>query len=188
MQNQKQHMVTSIILIRHGTAEIKPPNEPKIPGRGLTTTGKKQSIKTAQFLKGANFSKIYTSTMMRAIETAKLITTQEIIQCEELVEFNKIIFEEEPDDIDKFNENMEMAIRTKEFFEKIIRENRDSKILIVTHGNVIRYLICCALNLKHYKSPNFFIDNASITHLFFDGNKLISTGCINSTTHLFLDE
>lgn len=174
------------MLIRHGAAEIKKQNEPRIPGRGLTEAGTTQAIKTAQFLEGATFSKIYASTMTRAIQTAKQITKQEITQLDEFSEFNKIIFEEEPENIDAFNENMEKALRTKETFEKILREHKDSKIMIVTHGNVIRYLICYALNLKHHKAPNFFIDNASITHLFFDGNKLISIGCINSTTHLFL--
>ncbi|MCC7574222.1 histidine phosphatase family protein [Candidatus Woesearchaeota archaeon] len=183
-------MVTSIILIRHASSETINPEQPRTPGLGLTESGKEQAKKTAMFLQGLTFSKIYTSKMTRAIETAQIITNQEIKQQENLNEFNKIVFEEQPEketkQLEKFNENIEQALKTKTVFEEILRKHRDSKVLIVAHGNVIRYLVCCALSLKPHKAPNFIISNASITHLFFEGNQLINVGCINSTTHLFL--
>ena len=181
-------MVTSITLIRHASAETSTLKDARVPGPPITSTGEMQAQKTAQFLKGAKFTKIYTSKMQRAIETAKIITKDEKIETEKLNEFNKIIFEEQPEHIDNFNDNMLLALNTKSFFEQILRDHRDSKILIIAHGNVIRYIICCALKLKHQKAPNIFIDNASITNLFFDGMEIVSVGCINSTTHLFLNE
>lgn len=180
-------MVTSITLVRYASAELIN-QEFKIVYSRLTSVGKNQAEKTAKFLEGANFSKIYSSTAKPAIEMAKIITKKEIIEQEELLEFNKIVFEEQPEDIDKFNENVVQALRTRSFFEKLLRDNRDSKILIITHSNVIRYLVCHVLHLRYQKAPSFFIDNASITNLFFDGNNLLSVGCINSTAHLFIDE
>ncbi|MFP4568180.1 MAG: histidine phosphatase family protein [Candidatus Woesearchaeota archaeon] len=180
-------MVTSITLIRHASALPQSDAEPRIPGVSITDEGVRQARRVAIFLEGASFSKIYTSTMARAIETAKIITKGDLIKVDELAEFNKIVFESEPENTDAFNKHMLLALRTKEFFENMLRENRDSKILIVAHGNVIRYLVCVVLNLKHYKAPNFFIDNASITKLFFDGVELVGVGSINSTAHLFLD-
>jgi broad specificity phosphatase PhoE len=181
-------MVTSIILIRHASCEKTTPDERNRQDHPLSKLGKEQAKKTANFLKGATFSKAYSSNMICAAETAQIITNQEVEQHENLAEFNKIVFEEQPEDVDKFNENIEYALKTKSFFEEILTKQRDSKILIVTHVNVIRYIICCALNLKPHKTPNIFISNAAITQLFFDGNQLISIGCINSTTHLFLKE
>ena len=180
-------MVTSIVLVRHGATE-KSNGEPRIPGPSLSSEGVSQSKKTRSFLEGFNFSVVYSSNMKRAEETARLISPQEILVREELSEFNKIVFEEEPEFVDKFNDNIQLAIRSRAFFEKILRNHRDSKVLLVTHGNVIRYLVCFFLKLKPQVAPNFFVDNASITHLFFDGSDLISVGCINSTAHLFLDE
>ena len=181
-------MVTTITLIRHASAETPKLKDARVPGPPLTKTGEAQAQKTAQFLKGAKFTKIYTSTMQRAKDTAKIITVEKKIETEKLNEFNKIIFEEQPEHTDAFNDNMLLALNTKSFFEQILREERDSKILIIAHGNVIRYLICYALKIKHQKAPNIFIDNASITNLFFDGLDLVSVGCINSTAHLFLNE
>ena len=181
-------MVTSITLIRHASAPPQSKDEPKIPGPSITDEGVRQAKRTANFLEGASFLKVYTSSMARSIETAKIITTNDLIEVDALCEFNKIVFESEPENVDAFNEHMLLALRAKEFFEKLLRDNRDSKILIVSHGNVIRYLICFALKLKHHSAPNFFIDNASITKLLFDGSKLIGVGSINSTAHLFLDE
>lgn len=181
-------MVTSIVLVRHAASKSLEKEEPRIPGPGITSQGKDQAKKTAMFLKGAMFSEVYCSSMLRAKETADIISKEEKTISDKLSEFNKIVFEEEPEHVDKFNENIDKALRSKEFFEEILRKHRDSKVLIVAHGNVIRFLTCNALKLKPHLAPNFFIDNASITQLFFDGNDLISVGCINSTAHLFIEE
>jgi broad specificity phosphatase PhoE len=181
-------MVTSITLIRHAASDTVSYKDSNKKDPSITSAGKKQALKTAFFLKGVSFSKIYTSVFARALETAEIITKEEKTKSEDLNEFNKIIFEEQPEDVEKFNDNMLQALKAKEFFEKILRVHRDCKVLIIAHGNVIRYLICSALKLKHQRAPNIFIDNASITNLFFDGNDLVSVGCINSTAHLFLNE
>lgn len=179
-------MVTSVILVRHAASEgVMSKNDSEF---GLTSAGESQARKTALFLKGVVFSRVFVSSMRRAKETAKVITNQEVVLCDELREFNKIVFEDQPEDTDMFNHDVERALNVKAFFEEVLRKHRDSKILIVSHGNVIRYLVCCSLKLKPHKAPNFFVDNSSITQLFFDGNELVSVGCVNSTAHLFLEE
>ncbi len=180
-------MVTSVVLIRHAASEVLN-GEPRIPGPSLTSEGKRQAKKTASFFEGVSFSAVYSSNMSRALETVKLITSEEVVVAEELSEFNKIVFEEEPEFVDKFNDNIELALSAKAFFEKILRKHRDSKLLVVTHGNVIRYLVSFFLKLKPHSAPNFLVSNASITHLFFDGNELVSVGCVNSTAHLLIKD
>ena len=172
-------MVTSVIFVKSAMGDSSD---------SLSVEGKKQVIKTAKFLEGVSFSKVFSSDSKNAIETAELLGGNEIFVRNELFEFNKIVFEEEPEGEDFFNENIDKALKSKAFFEEVLRDNRDSKVLIVAHRNVIRYLVCCALKLKPHSSPNIFINNSSVTHLFFDGSDLISVGCINSTAHLFLDE
>lgn len=180
-------MVTTIVFVRHGHNKPYSKSESKVPGPSLSNTGIEQAKLTASFLKGVSFSTTYTSSMLRAIETTKIITNHEAHTQDELVEFNKIVFEKYPENIEYFNTNIERALNTKKFFLNILKKHRDSRILIVAHGNTIRYLVASFLKLKPHKAPNFFIDNCSITKLFFDGTNLISVGCINSTTHLFLE-
>lgn len=179
-------MVTSITMIRHALSDVKAEGEPRIPGPGLSNKGRDQATKLKKFLQGFSFSKVYCSNMKRAIETVKVISDKEPLIAEEFSEFNKIVFEEEHDAVEKQNENIVFALKTRAFFEELLRKNRDSSILMVSHGNVIRYLICISLKLKPHLAPNIFIDNASITRLFFDGEKLISIGCVNSTNHLLI--
>jgi len=179
-------MVTTIVFIGHNASELQNTEE-KMLGQNITDTVQEQAKKTLKFFDGTKFSKIYTSNLAMAIETAKTITKKEPIIKEELADFNKIVFEKQPENTDKFNENIERALKTKAFFEEILRENRDQKLLIITNDNVIRYLVTTALKLKPQKAPNIFIDKLSITSLFFEGQELISIGCLNSTTHLFLN-
>lgn len=180
-------MVTSVIFVKSATSEMSDTKNVSSASKGLSSEGRVQAAKTAKFLEGAGFSKVFVSDSLSARETAGIISDNELIVCDELFEFNKIVFEEEPEKIDFFNENIEKALNTKAFFEELLRSNRDSKILIVAHGNVIRCLTCHALKLKPQKAPNIFINNSSVTHLFFDGSDLISVGCVNSTAHLFLE-
>ena len=84
-------MVTSIILIRHASCEKTTPDERNRQDHPLSKLGQEQAKKTALFLKGATFSKAYSSNMVCAKETAHLITNQEIEQQENLAEFNNPI-------------------------------------------------------------------------------------------------
>lgn len=82
---------TSIFFIRHG--EVDNPNDVwygRLPGFGLSENGKKQSAQTADFLRSKNISNIYSSPLLRAAQTAKILKNTlklpEIIFSDDLLE------------------------------------------------------------------------------------------------------
>ncbi len=150
----------NIYLVRHGETDYGKKHfttgHIDIP---LNETGKKEAQATAKFLKGRNIVKIFSSSLSRASETAKIIASEldlPVIEYDELMEhtsgkldgvaikifldklksvgdFNKMVQQSGGERWDVFTER----IWTK--FLEIVNENEDeSNILIVTHGGVTR--------------------------------------------------
>jgi broad specificity phosphatase PhoE len=150
----------NIYLVRHGETDYGKKHfttgHIDIP---LNETGKKEAQATAKFLKGRNIVKIFSSSLSRASETAKIIASEldlPVIEYDELMEhtsgkldgvaikifldklksvgdFNKMVLQSGGERLDVFTER----IWTK--FLEIVNENEDeSNILIVTHGGVTR--------------------------------------------------
>lgn len=149
-----------IYLVRHGETDYGKKHfttgQIDIP---LNEAGKKQAQSAAKFLKGRNIVKIFSSSLSRASETAKIIASELDLPFEEYDElmehtsgkldgvaikvfldklksagdFNKMVFQSGGERWDIFTER----IWTK--FLEIVNDNEDeSNILIVTHGGVTR--------------------------------------------------
>jgi len=164
-------MKTTIFLIRHG--EIDNPKK-IIYGRNvdlkLSFKGKEQINLLAKKIKSFNYKidKIYTSPLLRAIESSDIlckvlrIKNKEIEQnltdddmpglagksLEMLSQFN-------PDGMDQYsekyiklgNESMSNVIRrVKRAFFEIFKKNEGKTIIIVSHGNPIYFLLFYLLN------------------------------------------
>lgn len=77
--------MTTIYLIRHG--EVLNPKKimyGRLPGFGLSETGKKEIVQTAFFLKKKHVDAIYSSPLLRAVQTAEIIRTQLGLEIKEL--------------------------------------------------------------------------------------------------------
>lgn len=202
--------MVKLILVRHGMTRC---NEggllSGVTDSKLSEKGKLQAHKLANYLKNEKIDKIYTTPFSRTKETVKELAEIKGIQIEEnnrLNEINfgdfeglsfKVIEKEYPQEVKKMidegskykypnGESLEDTfIRVKNEMKNILKNNKNSTILICSHGgtirNIISYLIC-----GDYKYHwNFKIDNGSITEVEVDNNFAIINK-LNDTTYFCL--
>jgi len=152
-----------VFLIRHGETDGN--IDPDRPSK-LTDKGKKQIVKIADELEDS-LDAIYSSSSERALETAKEINNKfdvELIVDDMFAEIYRVIVGgdlKEGTRTGRFEEDLD---RAEDVWKEIISWNYDN-IAIVTHGNLIRFLVSKAeeKDPKKYWDVNF--DCASITIL-----------------------
>ncbi|HEX9061454.1 MAG TPA: alpha-ribazole phosphatase [Clostridia bacterium] len=156
----------------------------------LNNTGINQAEELAKKLLESNykFSKIYSSTLKRAVKTAQILCKAlnlEHIQLKGLEEINlgqwegltwEEVKEKFPEEYAKWYENrrytrspggesyQDMLDRVLEAINKIINGN-DRNVAIVTHGGVIMCLQCYITNTPYNEMRKFKVDNTSILEL-----------------------
>lgn len=161
-----------LIVMRHG--EDLPGYRGGWSKYGLTDVGKKQVFATAIQLKNLDFEYIISSDLVRAKETATLVSNI----CNKKLIFDSDVREINNGDLsgmdNKIADKMYPGVyyntlgyeesypngespsmffnRVYRFYQKIIKE-KDS-ILIVTHGGVINVLYCIHKNIPHTNSYN----------------------------------
>ncbi|MBR2833318.1 MAG: histidine phosphatase family protein [Bacilli bacterium] len=119
----------------------------------LTSEGINQAKKLAEELKDINFDIVFSSPLLRAIDTARLITKKTIHIDERLIERDyglnegKLIENTNPDELwdynlntDKYqNEKVKDLMERIEDFINFLKENYNEKtVLVVTHSGVSR--------------------------------------------------
>jgi len=188
-------MKTTLIFLRHGQSEA---NERGIvQGQGLniplTKEGKKQARAAAKKLKDFTFDKIFTSTAVRAIETAEIVKSLHpdtpLIKIPELNERSKGLAEGMPKE--EFNkrypeivkqwakeidarpeggENLEdLHRRVVPVIEKQVREDSTgSTFLYVIHGNVIKALLGYMLKIPFSLRGRIKLDYCALSCASYD--------------------
>ena len=202
-------MNTEILLVRHGETE-------------WNTLGKFQGCKDialsnngiyqASFLKKRfenGFHCIYTSPLIRAIQTAKIIsedTDMIPIISDELREINfgkwegltlnqiEVNYTDEFNiwKTDEINGNLvggdislrKASIRAKNEILKIVKKNIGKKIIIVCHGGIIKAGLIGIFNWKMTMYHKLILGNTAVSKLYFDEafNPILAT--LNDTSHL----
>ena len=172
----------NVILLRHGETDH---NKSGLSQCGdidtiMNEQGVKQSELTGKFLnKNYNINRIYSSTLIRAKQTANIISdiidydSDNINYKSKLKESSKKILEQV--NITKEESKKIVGQRAKLVFDEIIEENinNNSDILIVSHGAVIKNLIKNLFDLKEI-SQNVISDvgNCTLTVINIDNKKL----------------
>ncbi len=187
-----------MIFVRHGEAEG---NVQRVfhghHNSGLTENGKVQALLTAEFLeKEYKIDKIYSSDLSRAFETASYIAEKqricEITKDENLREINGGEWENKPWSIlpemfpqeyslwenDIGNSHLpggesaiQMQKRATEAMCRIAEENEGKTVCIVTHGTVLKALLCIWKNLPIEQMQSLpWFDNASVSVVDYTGN------------------
>lgn len=170
---------TFVYFIRHGD-RIFIPNSKGIGlikgGPGLSPLGKKQAIEVSKKMSkiSTEIDKFYSSSMTRAIETAKQIGKEinkkpEII--EGISEFNKIVWKNKFYKYNFWKHYFKHKFSIK-VFNKILKENKGKVVLIVAHGNIIKGIIGKKLKLTHSQIDKFNYHNCHISLARFKGTKL----------------
>ena len=141
----------NIFIVRHGQTDYN------INGRyggridvPLNETGINEAIILKEKLAGIKFDKVYSSPLVRAYKTARIITDEEIVTDERIIERSngdlegrlKSEIKDKPDfnDPDETRYNIENIVdfrdRINSFLDDIVDEKSDENILIVTHAGV----------------------------------------------------
>lgn len=195
-----------IFLIRHARQDIRVFNE-DVP---LSERGIRQAELLKKRFEGESFDKFYSSTLKRAVETADIINEDRHMTIERRPELNEIDYGDltnEPLSVknDKYKdffsrlesrfddipfpggENTRMAYERAEAVFKEIEMSRYKRILIITHGGLIRSLLCGLLDLPTNRRLVFskHLENTSMTKLLYDEeSSLYYLETLNDHQHL----
>eukprot|EP01012_Entosiphon_sulcatum_P025169 TRINITY_DN3045_c0_g1_i1.p1 TRINITY_DN3045_c0_g1~~TRINITY_DN3045_c0_g1_i1.p1 ORF type:complete len:631 (+),score=96.86 TRINITY_DN3045_c0_g1_i1:41-1933(+) len=177
-----------IILARHGQCENDgAPNDANVT---LSPLGREQAQYTANSLKklGIPISAIYSSTLTRAMETAGII--RDLVSPDQFVISTPLLMEGYPTEAvpcyapgwcnsihpyarEHDPPRFEQAFRT--FFKRNTSEYSDTTYeVIVTHENMLVFLLLRALQLPPQAYMRFFFGNATTAHIHIRPNGLVT--------------
>lgn len=200
---------TDIYIARHGETEFN--RQGKMQGRGidkpLNRTGRLQARAISDALKDESLDYIFSSSLMRSIETAEIIAwtlRMKYRSYHELDEMNFGKFEGKPsNEIDKDlnevhqtwkNGNTDYAIEGGESPEmvlervlsrtkNILEEHAGSTILFVLHGRLIRILLSNWLGYPLSDMHRIEHSNGALYHLKMNGGSF-EADYLHMTDHL----
>ena len=220
--NQTSHLSTNIpkqigdsriILVRHGETDWN--KEGRFQGQidiPLNETGKNQAEKASDYLKSINFTKAYSSSMCRPLETTKIILGKnnnlKILKIDDLREISHGLWEGKlekdikttwPEMLNKWHHEPENVIMPEgESIEDVSKrsinawhdicknQTKNDVTLVVAHDAVNKTLICNILGLPYSKIWTIKQGNGGVTiiDIFDDEEKKYVLSSLNITTHL----
>ncbi|MBS3811379.1 MAG: alpha-ribazole phosphatase [Halanaerobiales bacterium] len=201
-------MATNLVLVRHGETQWN--KDSKYQGAvdiELNKKGKRQAQELYNFLKDEKFDTIYSSTLKRASHTVKdiadyqnkdLITIADLMEID-FGEWEGLTFAEIEENYPKLAHKwakdptcckppegehiQEVEERVGDAIDQIVKENQDKKVLIATHGGIVRIIIAYLLELPLNRIFSIEVDNVSISRVkFYDHYPVVKL--LNSTHHL----
>jgi broad specificity phosphatase PhoE len=185
---------TTIYLVRHGESESN--RQGIISGHSdyeLTEQGKEQVRQTKQELGHIHFDEVYSSDLMRAIQTAEILYGKPVEESNKMHVLRERDFgslDGKPQDV--YNEyslqkqrmtkkerwtskhvpdmesDEELAKRFLPAVEKIARDNAGKTILIAAHGSAIRTAIMQITGYTYKQLPAGSFANAAYAELRYD--------------------
>ncbi len=190
---------TEIILIRHGETEWNA--QQRMQGHSnseLSAVGREQIQALGRWMKNESFDHIYSSDSLRARQTAEAITQHSghTLQIDQrLREKNLGVFEgltsEEAKErfpevyrlfktaganyvIDKGESTQQLLDRALQFLEEIRLKHPEKRVVLVTHGGVVRVLIKHTLGLSVGSPTRFLIKNTGLFRLVWNEKWLVA--------------
>lgn len=172
LEKQKPTATRHLLLIRHGQYNLEGKEDSE---RYLTKLGRKQADYCGKRLKEADieYTKLISSTMTRAVETAGIIHKH----------FPQLTWEKDPnlcegapippeppvghwkpEQFQFFQDGARIETAFRKLFHRADAEQtKDSYEIVVCHANVIRYFVCRALQFPPEAWLRIGLDHASIT-------------------------
>lgn len=185
----------TIVFVRHGETHTNVANvkraqrvltDPAAYSQVLTRNGLNQAISVGQRLRGQVFVNAYCGTLTRTRYTRKVMSwflpDLKWKFSNKLDELNSAILGAKPQQ----SQCIELYKRQEQAVLSIWRELCGSQgtTLVVTHGNVIRYLIGLALSIDVKKRFCLVADNCSLSSVIRDKNGRWHLLTANDTAHL----
>ncbi|MBW2077399.1 MAG: histidine phosphatase family protein [Deltaproteobacteria bacterium] len=205
---EREAFMTRVYLVRHGQTEWN--RELRFRGRAdiaLNENGHKQARAIAHALKDNGITAIYTSPLMRSIETARptaAVSNTEITTVQGLIDINYGEWEglaydevrqryaelyrqwEERPDLVTFPKGESLdEVRSRAFsaFTEIVGENRGKSILIIPHRVINKVLLCALLGLSTSKFWSIRQDTGCINGIEYSNCRFVLV-TMNDTCHL----
>ena len=190
---------TEIIFIRHGETEWN--SQQRMQGHSnsdLSSVGQAQIQKLGQWMKNVPFDHIYSSDSLRAKQTAEAITQfsgHELKIDLRLREKNLGVFEgltsEEARErhpevfslfktagskyvIDEGESTQQLQDRALEIVDEIRIKHLEERVLLVTHGGLIRVVMKHSLGLSLETPTRFLIRNTGVFRLVWEDKWIVS--------------
>jgi broad specificity phosphatase PhoE len=181
-----------LYLIRHGQYDnLKDIHDPELEG-GLSSLGQKQAIKTARIFQDTPVTALHVSTLRRAAETALPFTK---LFPSLSPQYSRRLWECTPpvtlDYAQAFNDMTPALFQEEErhaqaCFDYYFKRTRggDKHEILVTHGNLIRYLVCRCMQVDPSAWIRMESRNCGITRAAIDGQGQIFLISYNDIAHL----
>jgi serine/threonine-protein phosphatase PGAM5 len=161
---------------------------------GLTSVGKKQAECTAQRMSSLPISAIHCSSLRRASETAEVIAKE---FCGIPTRKSRLLWECVPDIPETFAHHErfkyitiedvnQWRMQADEAFARYFKcaRGKDKQEIIVSHANLIRYLVCRVLRVPTGAWFNMSIDNCGISEIRIEDNDRMRLVSYNDVGHL----
>lgn len=178
-----------IYLVRHGKTDWNKVH--KAQGRvdiPLNEEGKKQAEEVAKKLNNIKFDKVLVSPLKRTIETCEIITSQDYIIDERLIERDFASFEGKEVTYDLVKKQWDYKLNTNEggmetlkdllkrlnlFNKDLLNYEENDKILIVSHACTIKAI---RYNLIGYDENtdflDFYVENGDVIKIIIEDKKV----------------
>jgi serine/threonine-protein phosphatase PGAM5 len=169
----------TLVLVRHGQYDTN-------DGGRLTALGREQAATTGRFLSKLRVDGVWASTLPRARQTAAIVTAgfadapikHSRFLCEGL--YTKV----EGYDIPA-TERDEDRKRADKAFAMLFKKSRvDRTELVVCHGNLIRYLVCLAIDVPYARWTRMTSHHCAITRVLIRDTGTVRLCSYNETGHL----
>ena len=159
----------------------------------LSSLGKKQAKRLGPYFKNKKIDFVYYSENERAIQTLKYIKPflkkrTQIIRTKEVRQHNvpKEVGKEAIKEFDlKIESEKQLIKRTNKFLNYIKKNHKKDSVLIMSHKEVLKSLICQILR-RPFKESNFInkLPSGSVTFFDFDNKLKLKSFSIGDLTHL----
>jgi broad specificity phosphatase PhoE len=170
-----------LILVRHGQYDLE-------TGK-LTPLGQRQAAMVAKALRGVELNAFHCSTVPRARESAAIL--KKALRSRLEIRFSAMLREALPTPVPELTERADIPelrknlVRMQRAHARLARPARGERTeLVVAHGNLIRMIVCLALQVKPVTWLKMNIHNSSVTILFVKDNGHEILGSFNDTGHL----
>lgn len=181
----------TLYLVRHAQHDRANPDGDPLEG-GLTPAGQMQADWTARRFQGLPVRAIFTSDMRRTQQTAAALARcfpdLRVHNDSDLRECVPVIPPLQADhftDLDP-GEVARHLNRAERAFARYFRrsDGRDVSEVLVTHGNLLRYFVCRAIDLPAERWNNLEIYNCGITEITIESNGRTQLVSHNDSGHL----
>jgi phosphoserine phosphatase len=198
-----------LYLVRHG--ETLWNTQHRMQGCGndieLTENGKTQAEALAERLKDTNIDRIFSSSLSRAYQTAKIIAKQHNIDVESCSEFKEInfgkwegmyyteIMEQYPEILKVWKTTPHLAVvpeaetieelqrKSMTKLRQLLEDNKDKDIMVVSHGISSKLMILAIMNMQLSDLHRIRQDNTAL-NIFDYNDGLFDIITLNDICHL----